>query len=255
MGDPWNQHPLDEFTQTLMIRTLSGLVQSRPMLIILAIAFATTGCRTRSETPATRASTPLFANNSLPDGWSARRWNDVSQPAPGNGQWEVIDGVLTGSSERGSWLVSERDYENFLLEFEFKLGPRGNSGVGLRFPPAGDPAFGGLEVQMVDPRYYPEGADVAPSQLTGAVYLALEPRNPNYRPEAWNHYRILLEENLLQVVLNGALVIEAELDAFTLPLETGAPLSERPRSGRIGFQELSRGGARVQIRNASITEL
>jgi hypothetical protein len=32
-------------------------------------------------------------------------------------------------------------------------------------------------------------------------------------------------------------------------------LADRPRSGRIGFQELSRGDSHVQIRGAKIREL
>lgn len=33
------------------------------------------------------------------------------------------------------------------------------------------------------------------------------------------------------------------------------PLKDRPRRGHIGFQELSRDGAHVQIRNARLKEL
>jgi len=33
------------------------------------------------------------------------------------------------------------------------------------------------------------------------------------------------------------------------------PLKDRPRRGHIGFQELSRGGAHVLIKNAKITEM
>ena len=44
------------------------------------------------------------------------------------------------------------------------------------------------------------------------------------------------------------------LDEQTKKLERGLPLAERPRSGHIGFQELSRGGTYVQIRGARIKE-
>ena len=54
------------------------------------------------------------------------------------------------------------------LMFEFKLGEQGNSGCGLRFPLFGDPAFDGLELQMVDPRYY--GTNQVPAaELTGGL--------------------------------------------------------------------------------------
>jgi hypothetical protein len=41
----------------------------------------------------------------------------------------------------------------------------------------------------------------------------------------------------------------------TRPLERGTPLAQRPRKGRIGFQELSRGGGHVLIRGARIRAL
>src|SRR5215218_1688184 len=94
----------------------------------------------------------LFPEEGVPKGWIVRVWSDVSQPGPEGAVWTVKDGVLHGSEPRGTWLVSEREYGDFTLEFEFKLGERGNSGCGLRFPPAGDPAFDGLELQMADER-------------------------------------------------------------------------------------------------------
>jgi hypothetical protein len=40
----------------------------------------------------------------------------------------VKDGVLTSEGARGCWLMSEKEYGDFELEYEFKLGPQGNSG-------------------------------------------------------------------------------------------------------------------------------
>jgi hypothetical protein len=45
------------------------------------------------------------------------------------------------------------------------------------------------------------------------------------------------------------------LDKETRALSKGQPLHDRPRKGHIGFQELSRGGGHVQIRNARIKVL
>src|SRR6476646_953371 len=58
-------------------------------------------------------------------------------------QWTVKDGILTSQSsqQRGTWLVSEKEYGDFVLEFDVRLGERGNSGVALRAPMRGDPAF------------------------------------------------------------------------------------------------------------------
>ena len=93
---------------------------------------------------------PLFIKDGAPEGFVVRNWSDVSQPPPEGAAWEVRDGVLRSTGSRGCWLVSEKEYGDFILEYEFKLGPLGNSGCALRAPMKGDPAFDGLEMQMAD---------------------------------------------------------------------------------------------------------
>src|SRR2546426_9719246 len=118
---------------------------------------------------------PLFPNDRIPEGWTVRKWDNVKNPADPGVAWTITNGVLRGSEPRGTWLVSPREYTDFVLEFEWKLPERGNSGCGLRFPMDGDPAFDGMELQMVDPRYFPPGPENAPkpSELTGALYRAV----------------------------------------------------------------------------------
>ena len=66
--------------------------------------------------------------------------------------------------------MSEKEYSDFILEYEFKLGQRGNSGLALRAPMKGDPAFDGMELQMADYRYNTSAKE---SELTGGLYRAL----------------------------------------------------------------------------------
>jgi hypothetical protein len=200
---------------------------------------------------------PLFPKDGVPEGWSVRKWDDVKNPADPGVVWKVKDGVLQGSDPRGTWLVSDKEYGDFVLEFEWKLGERGNSGCGLRFPAAGDPAFDGLELQMADVRYNPEAKD---SELTGGLYRAVAPKKQVYKPTEWNRYKITLKGSKVTVVLNGETILDLDLDEQkeTVKRHDGSdarPLAERPRKGRIGFQELSRGGSFVEIRNARIQEL
>lgn len=202
----------------------------------------------------------LFPKEGIPEGWVVRAWSDVSQPGPEGAAWRVMDGILHGSEPRGSWLVSEKEYGDFILKFDFKLGERGNSGCGLRFPAQGDPAFDGLELQMVDPRYYPPEMSVPPEELTGSLYRAVAPTKQLLKPMEWNSYEAHLEGARVPVKLNGEQVLDVDLTEHEKIIkrhngEDAAPLKDRPRKGRIGFQELSRGGAHVEIRNAKIKEL
>jgi len=200
---------------------------------------------------------PLFPDDGVPAGWLVRGWADVSQPAPTNALWRVQAGVLRGSDPRGTWLMSARPYTNFVLEFEFKLGPRGNSGCALRAPWKGDPAFDGLELQMADLRYNPQAKD---SELTGGLYRAVAPTKQMYRPEAWNRYEITLDGARLKVVLNGETIQDLNLDEQHQAVlrhddSSAPPIKQRPRYGQLGFQELSRGGSQVEIRHARLKEL
>jgi hypothetical protein len=212
---------------------------------------------TASALAAESGFTPLFPTDGVPQGWSVRQWNDLKLSAEAGVHWKVVNGVLHGSEPRGTWLVSDAEYGDFILDFEWKLGERGNSGTALRSPMFGDPAFDGLELQMVDPRYYPADMTVTPGELTGSLYKAVAPTEQVFKPEQWNHYTITCRGASVKVVLNDKTILDANLDEQKMPTKRhdntdAPPLKERPRKGHIGFQELSRGGGHVEIRNAKI---
>jgi len=199
----------------------------------------------------------LFSKDGVPEGWVVRRWDDVSKPAETNAVWKVESGVLHGSNPRGTWLMCEKEYGDFVLEFEFKLGETGNSGCALRSPMRGDPAFDGMELQMADFRYNPQAKD---SELSGGLYRAVAPTKQVYRPTEWNRYHVTLKGSHLKVALNGETIQDINLDEQTQTVKrhdgSDAPqIKDRPRRGHIGFQELSRGGDHVQIRGARIQVL
>lgn len=202
----------------------------------------------------------LLASGGVPGGWVVTDWSDLGKTPPAGAKWKVAKGVLYGSTPRGTWLVSEAEYGDFILEFEWKLGEQGNSGVALRAPMHGDPAFDGLELQMVDPRYFPTGQAPKPHELTGSLYRASAPSVQVFKPTDWNRYEITCRGPHVKVVLNGETIQDLNLDERTArPLRhdgSQAPaLKDRPRHGHIGFQELSRGGGQVEIRNVRIKVL
>lgn len=238
----------------------SFLTPLRPALALAALLLAILDLGAQnSAAPNVDAEgfTILFPKDGVPEGWVVRAWNDVKNPPTEPTQWTVQNGILQGGEPRGSWLMSEKEYSDFTLEFEFKLGERGNSGCALRVPMRGDPAFDGIELQMADFRYNPQAKD---SELTGGLYRALAPSRQIYRPTEWNSYHIELRGARILVILNGEKIQDADLSSYGEPVERHdkslAPaLRERPRRGHLGFQELSRGGDHVLIRHARIKEL
>jgi len=241
------------------------------MLIVFAIAASDGSALEPAPPKPTKVDLqPLFAKDGpVRDGWTIREWDDVSQPPHKPVVWEVKDGVLQGTGGLpddvwiGTWLLSEREYENFVLDFEFHLGGRyGNGGLALRAPLQGDPAFDGMEMQLTDPRYQlSHFPDATPAQLTGGIYLAIAPKEQAYKPEEWNHLRVELRGPSLRAWLNERLIHDANLDEENAAVkrhesdEPVLPVSKRPRRGHIGFQDLSGEPDKLRVRNARFAEL
>lgn len=199
----------------------------------------------------------LFEHEGIPKGWKVTAWNDLSKPGPKEAIWTVKDGILRTGKQRGTWLVSEKQYTDFILEFEIKLEPLGNSGVALRAPLKGDPAFEGMELQIADLRY---NTKAKPDELTGAIYRSLAPKKQLYRPTQWNSFRIELRGPKLQVTLNGEMILHEDLSAHDRKAtrhdgSQASGLKDRPGKGHLGFQHLSRDNSPVLIRKAQIKEL
>jgi hypothetical protein len=198
----------------------------------------------------------LFPENGVPKDWMVGEWNEVSKPVPG-AAWTVENGILRSSTRRGNWLMSAREYSDFILEFEIKLTQQGNSGVALRAPMKGDPAFDGMELQVADYRYNTKAKD---SELTGGIYRAIAPSKQVYKPTEWNKFRIELKGVHLKVTLNGEVIQDVDLDKYdqTVKRHDGSdapPIKDRPRSGHIGFQHLSSDSGPILIRGARLKEL
>jgi hypothetical protein len=227
----------------------------RTVLPLALAAFAVAALAADSAPPL-----HLFQQKGFPAGWVAGQVKDVSKAPGPDAKWFVNEeGILTGTGTYDSWIMSQEEYGDFELELEFKVSALGNSGVALRAPLQGDPAYDGMELQIVDPRYY-EGHG-APEQLCGAIYRALPPRKQVYKPEDWNKYQITCQGPHIKVVLNGEVIQDFNLDEQTgvlhrdSPEKTSPPLKDRPRKGHIGFQDLCRDGGRAQIRNVVLRVL
>jgi hypothetical protein len=111
-----------------------------------------------------------------------------------------------------------------------------------------------MEMQMADLRYNPQAK---PSELTGGIYRAIAPAEQVYQPEKWNKVRLSLIGAKLRIELNDKLIHDTDLTTHADPVlrhdgSAAPPIKDRPRRGRIGFQNLSRENAQVEIRGARI---
>ena len=143
------------------------------------------------------------------DGKSLKGWKAVGGKAP----YEVVDGAIVGTMadlKRNSFLITEKEYGDFILELEVKLeGTETNSGVQTRshIDPAGNQGEG---------RVYGRQMEIDPSDRawTGGIYdegrrlwlypLSLNPEATKaYKRDAYNHYRIEAIGNETRTWVNG----------------------------------------------------
>ncbi|MEK7728169.1 MAG: family 16 glycoside hydrolase, partial [candidate division KSB1 bacterium] len=166
------------------------------------------------------------------------------------GTWKVENEILYTEGEGGGWLSTTREFENFKLELDFRVPTDGNSGVFLRAPHEGDPAYTGMEVQVLDD-YAAKYAQLKPWQYCGSVYAVQAPaERASKQANEWQHYEIVCNGSRVQVTLNGKQIVDANLIEH-MDKEKSHPGLKR-RKGFIGMQNHS---SRVEYRNITLVEL
>src|SRR5881394_2066714 len=144
---------------------------------------------------------------SLFDGRSLSGWKLVGKKGDGYG---VKDGVIYCAREGGGNLLTEKEYADFILRLEFKLEEGGNNGVGIRAPLAGDAAYNGMEIQVLDDKA-PKHATIKPWQFNGSIYNVVPAKNGTAKINEWNKYEITAKGRQIKVVLNGRTIVNANL--------------------------------------------
>ena len=163
----------------------------------------------------------------------------------------VKDGVLVCDPERGGYLFTDGTWSDFVLRFEFRLPPGGNNGVAVRAPLEGNPAYEGMEFQVLD-NDSPMYASLQPWQYHGSIYGVYAAARGYLRPTgAWNHQEITCDGTKVRVALNGTTILEADLDALE-PQDGQAHPGLRRRDGHVC---LMGHGDPVAFRNLRIRSL
>jgi len=187
--------------------------------------------------------TPLFNGNDL-SGWTLMHGR-----GPG---YVVEDSVLVCTASGGGNLFTKDVFEDFIFRFEFKLQPGGNNGVGIRAPLEGNPAYQGMEIQILD-NDAPQYASLRPAQYHGSVY-GLFPAKRGFLKKTgeWNTEEIMCRGSKVRITLNSRVIVNADLD----DVKDRDSLKRHPgikrKSGHIGFLGH---GHRVEFRNIRIRDL
>lgn len=176
--------------------------------------------------------------------------------------WSIRNGVIRCTGEPTGALRTERQYENFIIEAEWRhLSSGGNSGIFIWGTPIAAPAvpfLRGIEVQVLDHGYktqyekqtgkkawFTTHGDVFP--IHGATMkpfgehngMRSFPSEDRSKPSPeWNHYRIVCTNGVIRLSVNGKEVSGGEDCNY-----------------RKGYLALESEGAPVEFRNVRIKEL
>jgi hypothetical protein len=166
--------------------------------------------------------------------------------------WGAEKGVLFVNGGGGGWLMTEKEYGDFELRLEFKIPEKGNSGVALRSPMKGDPAYVGMEIQILDDPWYKKNyKDLRNTQLTGSIYDVVPPSKDVTKPAGeWNKYRIVAKGRKVTVELNGTKIVDANLDDHKDKAKKHPGLLRE--KGHLGLQSHD---GRVEFRNIYVKPL
>lgn len=160
--------------------------------------------------------------------------------------WTVIEGGVLRYDGKANSLQTAKDYGDIELWVDWKILPKGDSGIYVRGTP---------QIQIWDPADRPEGSgglfnNIAPNP-TKPLKCADKPIGQ------WNTFRILMKGDKVTVWLNGELVVDnTPLDNFwgrpKNPKDPNTPNPPLPSKGPI---ELQHHGNPLEFRNIFIKEL
>ena len=168
--------------------------------------------------------------------------------------WLIKDNMLICSGKPIGELRTERMYQNFIMEVEWRhMKPKGNAGIFVwadDITARGQPFHRGVEVQVLENSYgntrgYTTHGDIFP--IHGATMTPVNGRggsrafpveNRSRPSPEWNHYRIVCNDGNISLAVNGKVVTKGK--------------NSNPRKGYICIE--SEGGV-VHYRNMRIKEL
>jgi len=188
--------------------------------------------------------TALFNGKDL-TGWKASGKAD---------QWAAEGGNIVCKGGGGGYLFTEKEYGNFEFRCEYKWSKDGgNSGVGIRTPNSGDPAYAGMEIQLIDDDGWEKvnKSKLADYQHTGSIYDVQPAKKQNNKAIGeWNAVVIVCKDRKVTVTQNGTELVSANLDDYEKKFAKHPGLKRE--KGYIGFQSYN---VKVEFRNVLVKEL
>jgi hypothetical protein len=201
----------------------------------------------------------LFDGVSL-EGWRGYMGSEITDA------WSVVDGVLVlrGGSTKDSYvnIISEQQYEDFDLRFEWKIEPGSNTGLMFHVQEGPKmPYLTGPEYQVLDNEGFRGGTGnpVSREEYTGSHYAIEAPLVDVMKPVGeWNQSRILVVGNKVEYWLNDALTAAYEMHSPAWNAQVAAAKFAKWKefcTTTEGYFALQDHGHGAQFRNIKVKSL
>jgi Domain of Unknown Function (DUF1080) len=196
----------------------------------------------------------LLFDGKTPEGW--RSFKKLTFPSKG---WVVEDGWLACLGQGGGDVISTGEYDQFDLEWDWKIAPAGNSGVKYFVLESRNSALG-HEYQMLDDSLNADGKTASGKHVTASFYDVLKPTvAPPLKPVGEiNRSRIFVQGHHVEHWLNGVKVLEYECGSDVVK----AAVANSKFKNTPGFGQCAKGhillqdhGSQVWFRNIRIRDL
>ncbi len=195
-------------------------------------------------------------------GWADLFNSSLSNAGNTGNVWSVSNGVITASKDAPLW--SEKEYDNFMLDLQFKNADGTNSGVVVHTSDTANWIPHSVEIQIADD--YSEEWSKAPANWQCAAVFGHKAATKRTvkKPGEWNHLTITCVGKKIWIVLNDELVNEFDMNLYTsvktnpdgseIPKWLSNPLATLPLHGYIGFQG-EHAAAPIYFRDIKIKKL
>ncbi|MCZ6597940.1 MAG: DUF1080 domain-containing protein [Planctomycetota bacterium] len=193
----------------------------------------------------------LLFDGETTDGWTSHGGDAFPERG-----WSVESGCLRHVHGAGGGdIVTTELFEDFELEFEWKVAAHANSGVKYRVPES-ETRRGmlGPEYQILD-----AAVGVDAKHESGSLYDVIAPAGRSLAPVGrFNHSRIVVRGDAIEHWLNGRKVVDATIgsapwrEAIAASKFAQTPEFATPKRGHIGFQDH---GDEVWFRSIKLRDL
>jgi hypothetical protein len=180
-----------------------------PLAVVLVFFAAVAYVAGAADQKVEEGFTPIF-NGKDTSGWT---YSGDRKPNKNSKGYYAEDGILVCDTNATGNLYTEKDYDNFVFRFDFKLRRNGNNGIGIHAPTTGDIAYQGIEIQILDDDGDMYKGKIQPWQHHGSVYGCVAAKPGALKPVGeWNSEEIMVDGRHIKVTLNDQVIVDADLD-------------------------------------------